>query len=328
MDQKKIGSFIGEARKKKALTQEQLGEMLGVSQRTVSRWETGKNMPDLSMLSPLCDALDIHIAEFLAGEKKEGESFTREEVSGLLPGFAELVRQKEKRRRLAGALLSLLLTLVCMFALYNYAFPIDVSSTGNLERAIEEYHFDREIHVDVLERTALRDRLFVLYGNRDRAGASGLAQLQRGIFGKYRMISARDYNYPLCLGEMVEVGGTDYLLVFCANELPGVEKFAYYELDGDWNDTGGLVYSAEIAHFPFLYAAELAEKRPISPFLAHYYDARGEEISAKALEALFDTDGAAAGGIGTAELGTVYFLESVILALGVLFARYFRRDEA
>lgn len=61
MDQVKIGSFLRELRKEKALTQEQLAEKFGVSNRTVSRWENGNNMPDISILIELADFYDIDI---------------------------------------------------------------------------------------------------------------------------------------------------------------------------------------------------------------------------------------------------------------------------
>ena len=61
MDQQKIGSFLKELRKEKNLTQEQLAEALNVSGRTVSRWETGSNMPDLSILVELADFYDVDI---------------------------------------------------------------------------------------------------------------------------------------------------------------------------------------------------------------------------------------------------------------------------
>ena len=61
MDQVKIGSFIKEIRKEKGLTQEQLAEKLDVSQKSVSRWETGKTMPDLSLYEPLCEVLGIQV---------------------------------------------------------------------------------------------------------------------------------------------------------------------------------------------------------------------------------------------------------------------------
>ena len=73
MDSKKIGAFIAANRKKKGLTQEQLGEKLGVSNKTISRWENGNYMPDLSLLEPLSKELEISLNELLAGEEIEKE---------------------------------------------------------------------------------------------------------------------------------------------------------------------------------------------------------------------------------------------------------------
>ena len=70
MDQQKIGSFLKELRKEKELTQEQLAETLSVSGRTVSRWETGSNMPDLSILVELADYYNVDIREIINGERK------------------------------------------------------------------------------------------------------------------------------------------------------------------------------------------------------------------------------------------------------------------
>ena len=68
MDQKKIGSFIAARRKDNGLTQSQLAEMLGITDKAVSKWETGKSMPDLSLFCPLCDLLHITLNELLSGE--------------------------------------------------------------------------------------------------------------------------------------------------------------------------------------------------------------------------------------------------------------------
>ncbi len=69
MDQVKIGRFIAELRKSKNMTQQQLGDKLGVSFKTISKWETGRGMPELSTLKPLSDILEITINELLSGEK-------------------------------------------------------------------------------------------------------------------------------------------------------------------------------------------------------------------------------------------------------------------
>lgn len=70
MDQKKIGSFLKELRKGKNITQEQLAEKLGVSGRTVSRWETGSNMPDISLLVEIAEIFEVSIPEIINGERK------------------------------------------------------------------------------------------------------------------------------------------------------------------------------------------------------------------------------------------------------------------
>lgn len=69
MNQEKIGSFLSDCRKEKGLTQTQLAEMLGVSDKSISRWENGKTMPDLSLYEPLCEVLDIQISELLYAKK-------------------------------------------------------------------------------------------------------------------------------------------------------------------------------------------------------------------------------------------------------------------
>ena len=75
MNQEKIGKFILDCRKKKNMTQSELAEKLGVSDRTIGNWENGRNMPDLSLFKPLCDELDITINELLSGENIKKEKY-------------------------------------------------------------------------------------------------------------------------------------------------------------------------------------------------------------------------------------------------------------
>lgn len=75
MNQEKIGEFISACRKEKKITQRELAELLGVTDRSVSNWETGKNMPDLSLFKPLCEILGITINELLSGEKLSKEKY-------------------------------------------------------------------------------------------------------------------------------------------------------------------------------------------------------------------------------------------------------------
>lgn len=75
MNQEKIGKFIAVCRKEKKLTQTELAEKLGVTDRSVSNWETGKNMPDLSLFKPLCEILGITINELLSGERLSKDKY-------------------------------------------------------------------------------------------------------------------------------------------------------------------------------------------------------------------------------------------------------------
>lgn len=70
MDQKKIGQFLKTLRKEKNITQEVLAETLNVSSRTISRWETGNNMPDISLLIELSQFYQVSISEIIDGERK------------------------------------------------------------------------------------------------------------------------------------------------------------------------------------------------------------------------------------------------------------------
>lgn len=99
MDQKKIGSFFKELRKEKGLTQEQLAEILGVSGRTVSRWETGYNMPDLGILIHLADFYGVEIRELLDGERKsEIMNKEMEETVVKIADYSNHEKQKLTRR--------------------------------------------------------------------------------------------------------------------------------------------------------------------------------------------------------------------------------------
>ena len=82
MNPKKIGAFMQSLRKEKGLTQEQLAEQFNVSNRTVSRWETGTNMPDISLLVELAEFYSVDIREMIDGERKN-ENMNQEEKDTL-----------------------------------------------------------------------------------------------------------------------------------------------------------------------------------------------------------------------------------------------------
>ena len=94
MDTKKIGAFLKQCRKEKNLTQEQLAEKFEVSARTVSRWETGINMPDLSILVQLAEYYDVEIRELLDGERSQTMNKEMKETLDKVAVYEEWVKQK------------------------------------------------------------------------------------------------------------------------------------------------------------------------------------------------------------------------------------------
>ena len=100
MEQDKIGAFIAQCRKEAGYTQAALGEKLGISDRAVSKWETGKNMPDASLMLELCSLLHITVNELLSGERLDPEGYQQKAEEHLL----ELQRLEAVKNR---ALLSL-----------------------------------------------------------------------------------------------------------------------------------------------------------------------------------------------------------------------------
>lgn len=97
MNQKKTGEFLKQLRKEKNMTQEQLAEQFFVSGRTVSRWETGNNMPDLGMLVELADFYNVDIREIIDGERKsENMNF---ETKDTLKKVAEYTAEENKKLR-------------------------------------------------------------------------------------------------------------------------------------------------------------------------------------------------------------------------------------
>jgi len=122
MDQLKIGKFIAACRKKENLTQMQLAEKLGITDRAVSKWETGKAMPDSAVMLELCAILKITVNDLLSGEVVTMENYNQEMEKKLL----ELVKEKEDKDKMllkaeiiVGIVAFIPLLLATIFVAYN-----------------------------------------------------------------------------------------------------------------------------------------------------------------------------------------------------------------
>ncbi len=159
MDSKKIGSFIAERRKTLGMTQLELANKLNITDRAVSKWENGRGMPDISLIKPLCDELNITVNDLLSGEKLQESQIEAKSEENIIN---TLVHSNKKQKNyikivVAAIILTVLpiIALISMFLIdlnrmrnnqqvifstwgYSYTAPIDLSSE-KIEIAIENY---------------------------------------------------------------------------------------------------------------------------------------------------------------------------------------------
>ena len=117
MDLDKIGKFIALNRKNKGLTQEQLAEKLGVTNKTISRWETGKYMPDLSLLKPLSEELGITLNELLSGEKIEEQKIVENTEKNIINTIDYSSKKVENEHKKISIILMILGAIISISAL-------------------------------------------------------------------------------------------------------------------------------------------------------------------------------------------------------------------
>ncbi len=133
MDQEKIGKFIANCRREKNFTQQELAEKLGVSDRSVSNWENGKNMPDLSLFKPLCEILEITINELLSGEKISKDNEKEKFEENIVNTINYTNKKIHKKNKLISEIL--LFFGVCLIFSAIYIFPSE-SSWGSIYSVI------------------------------------------------------------------------------------------------------------------------------------------------------------------------------------------------
>lgn len=96
MDQIKIGKFIADERKRKGYTQKQLSEKLEISDKTISKWERGNGFPEVSLLLPLCNELEITVNELLSGERVTEEDYRKKAEKNMVNLVKEAQESKKK----------------------------------------------------------------------------------------------------------------------------------------------------------------------------------------------------------------------------------------
>ena len=110
MDNEKIGKFILGLRKQKGMTQKELAEKVGVSDKTISKWECGNSIPDITYLEALCNSLDISVNELLSGERLTDESYSEKAEENIMALMKE--NETNKKGKLGQIVLGIVLCLL------------------------------------------------------------------------------------------------------------------------------------------------------------------------------------------------------------------------
>lgn len=127
MNQIKIGSFLKELRKEKGVTQEELAEQLNVSNRSISRWETGSNTPDLSMLITLAEYYNVEVREIITGERNIANM--NEEMKVTLEKVVDYTEtQNLKSMRIGIVTMSIIFTILVIISTWKEVTPAPLVS--------------------------------------------------------------------------------------------------------------------------------------------------------------------------------------------------------
>ena len=129
MNQEKIGKFIAECRKDKKMTQQELAEKLGVTDKSIGNWENGRNMPDLSLFKPLCDILGITINDLMSGEKISKDKYQDKFEENIVNTIDYSTKKINKYSNVIGLLLVIFGLFISMSAIM--IFPSE-SSWGSI----------------------------------------------------------------------------------------------------------------------------------------------------------------------------------------------------
>ena len=138
MNQEKIGKFITELRKEKNMTQEQLAEKLGVSNKSVSRWENGKTMPDYSVLEDICRELGININELMSGEKIEKENYMPKAEENFIALKSKVDRVRKLLDMCRNIILVVMIILFIFYIFFKFVYKgiFDVTNITNITRQL------------------------------------------------------------------------------------------------------------------------------------------------------------------------------------------------
>ena len=243
MDQIKIGRFIAELRSEQKMTQLDLATKIGVTDRAISKWENGRGLPDISLISPLCEALSISIDELLEGERIEKSQKLTMANKNLLYILNEREHEKRKARKLS-VLISVLLALVILTCVtLTPMIYASLRGDGYSFTAAYATHLAKSVSKSILKGDYSKASKSIGFSNSDRTVAEKQwASSMEILFGED--ISIRQ----LTVSRMVEndrfISGNATMIVY---DYESDKKYVF-----DFHiafDDGGIVFSYPIGMF-------------------------------------------------------------------------------
>lgn len=129
MDQIKIGKFIAAARKAHGMTQKQLAEQLSISDKTVSKWERGKGLPEVGLMLPLCELLEITVNDLLSGEKISENNYQKKAEENMMSLMQE---NQENKKHLALSVICGVITIIAVCALVVIAAYMPIPAAARI----------------------------------------------------------------------------------------------------------------------------------------------------------------------------------------------------
>ena len=196
MNQIKIGKFIAKLRHEKDLTQEEFGNKIGVSSKTISRWENGNYMPDISLLETISKELDVTISELLKGEKIEKENLVNESNKNILNLLKS--KKKDKRKYIKYIVIAVIALVIWI--------SISIIQTIRLNKALEEeykitiidgYYTSEKGGKITYEELRIIDRIFFLTDDElTQMTQQGFDALLNSYYSQLEVINWYGYDMP------------------------------------------------------------------------------------------------------------------------------------
>ena len=195
MNQEKIGRFIAQLRKEKNMTQNDLAKKLGITDRAISKWENGRGMPDLSLLTSLCETLDISINELLSGSRLDKKEYQDKLEENIINTIDYSNKKIKKEKRTFKICLSIILIFIILLIIM---YRIDINRMKNNKQVLfSTWGYDYTPSIDLKEEKielAIMNYLIKEKDNKEKQNDSEKTFASFKIYLTIEIESGKKYN--------------------------------------------------------------------------------------------------------------------------------------